>query len=213
LADAIVEQGAAPVAEARLAAAHQAMLRTKDLQFSFAAGPKPPDPPAWLDWAAKAFQWLAPILKWVFWIGLAAVAALVLYFLVRELLGVRLRRRRRASAPSAVADWRPDAGRARALLEDADRLAAEGRYDEAARLLLHRSVEDFQGRRPGAVRPALTSRDIAALPSMPAAAKAAFSAIAAAVEASFFGARPLDAAAFAACRGAYERFAFPEAWA
>ena len=39
------------------------------------------------------------------------------------------------------------------------------------------------------------------------------SAIAAAVEASFFGARPLDAAAFADCRKAYERFAFPEAWA
>lgn len=201
------------MAEAKLAAAHQAMLRAKDLQFDFAAGPKPPEPPGWLEWVANAFQWLAPILRWVFWIGLAAIVALILYFLVRELLGVRLRRRKGRPARPVDTDWRPDAGRARALLEDADRLAAEGRYDEAARLLLHRSVEDFQGRRPGAVRPALTSRDIAALPSMPAAARAAFSAIAAAVEASFFGARPLDAAAFTACRGAYERFAFPDAWA
>jgi hypothetical protein len=63
------------------------------------------------------------------------------------------------------------------------------------------------------VRPALTSRDIAALPALPQAAKTAFTAIAAAVEASFFGARPLDALAFAECRRAYERFAFPEAWA
>jgi uncharacterized membrane protein YraQ (UPF0718 family) len=189
------------------------MLRAKGLQFDFAAGPRPSEPPGWLDWVAKAFHWLAPVLKWVFWIGLAVIAGLILYFLVRELLGVRLRRRKGAAARPAAADWRPDVGRARALLEDADRLAAEGCYDEAARLLLHRSVEDFQGRRPGAVRPALTSRDIAALPSMPAAARAAFAAIAAAVEASFFGARPLDAAAFATCRDAYERFAFPEAWA
>jgi hypothetical protein len=213
VADGVAEQAVAPVAEAKLAAAHQAMLRARDLQFDFAALPEPPKPPGWLEWLARALEWFSPVLKWVFWGGLAAIAALVLYFLLRELVGVRFRRPGRRGARPSAADWRPDAGRARALLEDADRLAAEGRFDEAARLLLHRSVEDLEGRRPGVVRPALTSRDIAVLPALPQAAKAAFIAIASAVEASFFGARPLDAAAFAECRRAYERFAFPEAWA
>jgi hypothetical protein len=213
LADGVNEGAVAPVAEAKLEAAHQAMLQTKGLQFEFTKAPAPPEPPGWLEWLGKAFQFMAPVLKWVFWIGLAAIAAMVLYFLLRELMGVRFRARKGKSERPATLDWRPDAARARALLEDADRLAAEGRFDEAAHILLHRSVEDFAGRRPGAVRPALTSRDIASLPAMPARAREAFGAIAAAVEASFFAARPLDAAAFADCRRAYERFAFPEAWA
>lgn len=199
--------------EAKLAAAHKAMLADKGLQFDFAAPPPPPKPPGWLEWLAKTFEWLAPLLKWIFWAGLAAIVLLILYFLLRELLGVRFQRRKRRLERAQAADWRPDAGRARALLEDADRLAAEGRYDEAAHLLLHRSVDELEGRRPGVVRPALTSRDIAGLAALPPKAKAAFTAIASAVEASFFGARPLDAAAFAECRKAYERFAFPEAWA
>jgi hypothetical protein len=91
VADAGGEQAVAPVAEGKLAAAHEAMLRAKDLQLDFAAVPEPPKPPGWLEWIAKAFEWLAPVLKWVFWIGLAAIAALILYFLARELVGVRLR--------------------------------------------------------------------------------------------------------------------------
>jgi len=213
LADGVQGAAVAPVAEAKLAAAHEAMLRTPDLQLKFAAAPPPPPPPHWLEWVAKALEALAPLLKWVFWAGLAAVVALILYFLARELLGVRFGRRAARKAKPSATDWLPDPGRARALLEDADRLAAEGRFDEAARLLLHRSVADFEGRRPGVVRPALTSRDIAHLPSMPERARGAFAAIAAAVETSFFAARPLDAGAFAECRRAYERFAFPEAWA
>ncbi len=110
-------------------------------------------------------------------------------------------------------DWRPDEAKARALLEDADRLAAQGAYDEAAHLILYRSIDDIEGRRPRLVRPALTSRDIAALEAVPGAARAAFSRITQAVEASFFGGRSLDRDGFAECRRAYEAFAFPEAWA
>jgi hypothetical protein len=202
----------ASVVESKLVAAHAAMLRTKGLQFDVRAYTSP-EPPGWLEPLARFLRALAPVLEVLFWVGLAALAALILYLLVREIVGVRWRKRRQRRARVAPVDWRPDAGRARALLEDADRLAAEGRFDEAARLLLHRSIDDFSGRRPGAVRPALTSRDITDLAAMPERGKGAFGAIAAAVEKSFFAARPLDAGAFAACRQAYERFAFPEVWA
>ena len=50
MADGVADQAVAPVAEAKLAAAHQAMLRAKDLQFDFAAIPEPPKPPGWLEW-------------------------------------------------------------------------------------------------------------------------------------------------------------------
>jgi len=199
-------------AEAKLAAAHQAMLHTKGLQFGFSAY-DPPKPPAWLERLAKLFEHLAPVLKVVFWIGLAAAAGLILFFIVREVMQVRFRRGKRRVKGQSPDEWRPAPARARALLEDADRLAADGRFDEAVHLILLRSIDDFSGRKPGAVRPALTSRDIASLPAMPGAARAAFEAIARTVEASFFAARPAGAADFAQCRQAYERFAFPQVWA
>ena len=61
-----------------------------------------------------------------------------------------------------------------------------GRYSEAAHLLLFRSIEDIDARRPDLVRPALTSRDIAALPRSPARPRRAFARIAMMVERSLF---------------------------
>jgi len=196
-----------------LARAHAHMLADHTLQFDFTAF-TPPKPPGWLKWLAEVLSSIAPAMQWVFWLGLAAAVLVVLVFIARELIFVRwpgLMKRR----PTVLAapEWRPEPARARALLEDADRLAAQGRYAEAAHLLLHRSIEDLQGRRPSAVRPALTARDIAGLDSLPAAARGPFHRIAQVVERSFFGGRPVDADAFAECRHAYESFALPEAWA
>lgn len=199
-------------AEAALATAHRTMLRTPGLQFDFAALPPVPQPPGWLEPLAKLFGALAPFLRLVFWAGLAVGAALVSWFIIRELMMLRLPSRR-AREKAAAVDWRPEPAQARALLEDADRLAAEGRFDEAVRLILHRSIDDLAGRRPGVVRPALTSRDIAGLPAMPTGARAAFEAIVRAVESSLFAARPARTEDFDRCRAAYARFAFPEAWA
>jgi hypothetical protein len=102
---------------------------------------------------------------------------------------------------------------ARALLEEADALAAVGRYAEAVRLILHRSIEDIEGRRPRLVKPAYTAREIGRLTDIPQNARDVFVGIAGVVEKSFFGGQALDADGFAACRKAYERFAFPGAWA
>jgi hypothetical protein len=98
------------------------------------------------------------------------------------------------------------------LLDEADLLAGQGRYDEAARLLLHRSIGEIDAHRPDLVRPALTSRDIAGHPLLPAGPAAAFARIAALVERSLFARRPLGPDDWRDCRVAYREFAFAEGW-
>ena len=197
-------------AGADLAAAHQALLHTRGIQFDFQAVPPPKPPPSWLEHLLELLVTLAPLAKPVFWTLLAVGAALILWFVLAEVAGLRIGGRKRQ--PAAAIDWRPDARAARALLEDADRLAGEGRYDDALHLLLFRSIEDLSGRRPGAVRPALTSRDIAGLSVLPDGPRAAFGRIAERVERSFFGGRSVAADDFRAARADYEAFAFAGAW-
>jgi len=196
--------------EGKLAAAHQALLHTRGLQLDFTRAPPDPPAPQWLVDFLKALARFGPVLRFLFWGGVALAVALILWFIVREALAAR---RQTRVKPPVPAYWRPDAGAARELLEAADRLAAEGRYGEAVHLLLFRSIEDIGGRRPGVVRPALTSRDIAALPAMPPGPRSAFGRIAERVERSFFGGRETGPADFAAARGDYEAFAFAKDWA
>jgi hypothetical protein len=192
-----------------LAQAHAGLTRQRDLQFDFSAF-IPPQPPVWLKPLAELLQALAPVFKWVFWICLALGVGSVLLFLGRELLTTRFASWKRKPKGVAEPQWRPTTAHARTLLEDADRLAAEGRFGEAVRLILLRSIQDIDDRWPRQVRPALTSRDIAALSILPAAARRTFSGIAQVVEHSAFGGRPVDPGQFAACRGAYEAFVLPE---
>jgi len=194
-----------------ISAAHEAMLKAPSLQFDFSAVPAPPQPPGWLKPLFELIEAIAPLLGYVFWGGLILGAALLLYFVGREILASHFGWAR-GGKPAATPQWRPEPEQAKALLEDADRLAAEGRFDEAAHLLLFRSIDDLSGRRPGAVRPALTTRDIAAIDAMPAAARDAFARIAEVVERSFFGGRSLGREDFDACRAAYQGFAFAEGW-
>jgi hypothetical protein len=194
--------------EADLAAAHEALRRTPGLQLQFDQLPPPPPPPPWLEPLLRAFMAALPVLKVVFWIALAAAAAMVLWLIVRDLpLAQLFRRKRRAQAPL---DWRPEADAARALLQDVDRLAAEGRFTEAVHLLLFRSIEDIAAKRPRAVRPALTSRELVETAPLSESGRGAFRLIAEAVERSFFGGRDADAETFARCRREYEAFALAE---
>lgn len=207
--------GAGVLSEQRLTAAHQTLRDTRGIQFDFTALPRE-EPPAWLVSVLEAIvaglRAAAPVLQYVFWAGLALLVLAIVYVMLRETLGDRLPWMRRRQAPPAGADWRPEAGAARALLEDADRLAEAGRYEEAIHLLLFRSIEDLSRRKPGLVKPALTSRDIAALSAIPERPRGAFARIAAAVEMSFFGGRPVSPADFHEARRHYEAFAFAEAW-
>ncbi|HWA62291.1 MAG TPA: hypothetical protein VG939_13005, partial [Caulobacteraceae bacterium] len=167
--------GQGPGAEA-VRAAHARLLHDKALQFDFSTLTPPPEPhvPGWLKaiqhFIADVLTAIFPALQVLFWIGLALIVGAIVLLIVREMAGVRFARRRRAKAARVQpADWRPEAWKAKALLEDADRLADEGRFDEAVHLILYRSIDDIEGRRPRTVRPALTARDIARLEALPGA--------------------------------------------
>lgn len=196
-----------------IAEAHRALLQDPNLQFDLAHPKEPPPPPEWPHWVGDLLRAAAPVLGWVFWAGLALIVGLIAWFFVREMLALKFRR----LPPKDLKDqepapWRPTEAQARAIIGDADALAAEGRYAEAAHLLLLRSIDDLDQRRPQSVRPALTSRDIASLEALPEAARPAFSRIAGVVERSLFGGAPVGAPDWTECRQAYEAFALPSGW-
>lgn len=195
-----------------LAQAHARLLREESFQFD-RTGLNPPDVPGWLSWIGELLQFIAPALQWVFWIGLAAIAGLVLYAIVREILRLRAPRPK-ADKPRAVVEveWRPGAQTARDLLSEADVLANGGRYAEATHLLLLRSVQDIEKRQPRALRVSFTTREIANLKALPESARPAFTLIGRVVERSLFGGAPVNSSDFASCRQAYEAFALPDGW-
>ncbi len=202
---------------ARLAQAHRRLLAESGTQFDLPVY-APSEPPAWLQAVGKFFEalfrffgWASPAGSYIYYGAIAIVVALVIWFLIanRGAFDWSWRRRPRDDAP----DWQPDVAEARALLADAEALAAQGRFAEAARLLLRRSVEDIAQRVPEFLKPSLTARDIAGAPALPDRARPAFAAIARVVEVSAFGARSVSAAAWDECRAAYARFALPENWA
>lgn len=205
-----VAQGAA--ATDRIESAHQALLRDPGLQFEFEALPPPPDLPDWLRSFFEFLGSLQPVFEILFWLGVAALAGLILYFVVREALRYQRSKVVKPDSGTALPDWRPPVARARALLNDADRLAAEGRFAEAVHLLLYRSLEDIDAKRPHTLKPALTSRDILSLNVLPDAARRALGRLVSTVEWSFFGGRRVDAKDFSECRLAYEEFAFAGTW-
>jgi hypothetical protein len=199
---------------ARFVDSHRRLLEDESIQFEMAAfAPQPV--PGWLRWLAETLEAMGPVFRVLFWIAMAVAVLAVLYTAARwvEAGGLeRFRRRRPVSASEEERPWQPQEAPARALLRDADALAAEGRYAEAAHLLLFRSIEDIDRRRPHLVRPALTSRDIAGAPQLPPGPRAAFSRIVMMVEGSIFGARSVGEADWRDCREAYEQFAFAREW-
>lgn len=149
------------------------------------------------------------------WVAAAVALAIILYWVFayfRDRSGGEAESRRKKRAGAEPATWRPEETQAAQLLDEADVLAGQGRYDEAARLLLHRSIGEIDAHRPDLVRPALTSRDIAGHPALPRGPAAAFARIAALVERSLFARRPLGADDWQDCRTAYREFAFAEGW-
>ena len=184
-----------------------------DIQFS-ASFTKPPDPPSefWDDmtrWLSEVLGPLAQALS-AAWPVLSKLLLVALVIGVAALLWVILApyiadwRERRAVA---VPDWVPDSTVARQLLDDADALAAQGRFDEAAHLLLYRSIEDIAAKRPDLLQPSTTAREIGAFEALSARARSAFGVIAGHVEVSFFARRPLDRSAWDSSREAYRAFA------
>jgi hypothetical protein len=208
----------------RLGGAHAALLRQTDLQFQLSQAGPPQTSPFW-KWLAKLLQplgkalepaakALVPVAPYIFWIGVAIGAAFILFLIGQRLFAVKRGLVMGGlKLPGGAPPWRPAPEQARALLEEADRLAAQGRFVEAAHLILLRSIQDIQARRPRAVAVSLTSRDIARLEALPPPARSLFAGIAEAVEISLFGGRPLDGEGYARCREAYASFVEAGSWA
>jgi hypothetical protein len=195
------------------AAAHKALRADPTFQFDLKPPPPDPPPPEWFAWVARFFELLGPFLKYLLWGGLIVGLGLILWFVIREF--IRYRKPAKVAGAGKALDleaWKPDAKRARVLLADADKLAAEGLYAEAAHLLLWRSIDEIEERKPRLIAKAYTSRDIASLEQLPGSARQAFRLIAAHVEMNLFGGRPLNASAWGECRSAYEQVAFPDNW-
>lgn len=194
----------------------QAVRDASDIQFS----PLPPvkaaapSVPEWLQALGRLLEAiLAPIgrlfgMSWpVFQYVLVGLAGLLVVFLLWRLLWPLIERWRNRRPAVEAEPWAPSRAEAAALLEDADRLAAEGRFGEATHLLLRRSVRHISDARPDWLIPASTAREIAALPMLPDAGRQAFATIADRVERCLFALRDLDGSDWAAARAAYADFA------
>lgn len=185
-----------------------------DIQYA----PVPPyqapksEPPEWLvailNFLAELF---APLGRWlgagwngveIALLGLAAIGALWIGWTLLQ----RWRLTRALAMPAADAPV-IDRAAALALLEDADALAAQGRFDEAVHLLLQRSVHHIATARPDWLSPSSTAREIGLIPGLPAAARTAFTLITREVERSLYALRTLAADDWHRAREAYAAFA------
>ncbi len=194
----------------------QAVRGDSSIQYGPVTPPEPAKSPEWLkhllDWLGEVLgpvgRWLAANWTAIRWTLIALGVVIALYLLWRLLapaLGWR-----RAASKAQEEEWAPDRTAALALLEDADALAAQGKFDEAAHLLLQRSVGQIRDARPDWLEPSSTAREIAALPALPERARGAFAAIAARVERSLFALRSLGAEDWQAARAAYADFALAD---
>lgn len=201
------------------------MRDTADIQYAPLPpykAPPTPELPAWLKDLLEALgraleKIFGPIgkflgMSWpVFQYVLIALAALLALYLLWTILRPLWERwRSRVSVAASDPGWTPDRAEAIALLEEADRLAAEGRYGEATHLLLKRSVRHIADARPDWLQPASTAREIAGLSYLPEAGRSAFALIAGRVERCLFALRDLDAQDWTVARQAYADFALVE---
>ncbi|APE29310.1 hypothetical protein [Aurantiacibacter gangjinensis] len=196
--------------------AYREMRENGDIQFDEIEIPEAEPPP---DWLVEFMRWLSdvfspvgqlivaiwPVLQWVLIAAFVALVAAYLYQTYGPGFGWK-----RSKASADREDWVPEQKEALALLEEADRLAAAGQYDEATHLLLKRSVGQIAQARPDLVEPSSTARELAAEPRLPDAARTAFGLIAEPVERSLFALRKLGQEDWQSARSAYADFALAQ---
>ncbi len=196
--------------------AFRAMKRDDKLQFALPPAPEPPKL-GWLENFFKGFakfiEAILPLLKIIFFMGIGAIIALILYAIAKVIYETRFKREPKAVVEEAPPPlYTPDQDQARILLEDVDALAAQGRFEEAVHELLFRSIQDIDIRRPNTIRRSLTSREIAALKILTPETRKAFATIGGVVETSYFGGETIGKSEFDICREAYAQFAQKSAW-
>lgn len=181
-----------------VAEAHGTLLKDTSIQFGFPAFVPPKvDPPKLPE---VPFTWGDG--SGVFWVVIGVVVVGLLWLVVSGIRGRRV-------GVAAVADGGGVAPAVagvvvpRAALDEADDLAAAGRYGEAVHALLLRGIGAIRQRYPRALAPALTSRDIAVLPVLPEGTRVAFAGIAQRTERAVFARRALAVEDWDACRALY----------
>lgn len=217
----------------QFAGAYKSLRADPSIQFNLTPAKPEPQSPQWLrdffDWLGQIFEPVGKLLSWLgslvpdapyarilMWTVILVVAGAVLWAVYNRLVEGEWRLRRPRPAPLADLElddeWAPGDAPARSWLEEAEALAREGRYAEAIHHLLFRSIEDIARRRPNVVRPALTSRELAASGAVPERARALFAGIARLVERSLFGGRPVGEPDWIEARDSYAEFALAGAW-
>lgn len=194
-------------------AAWRSIRESGDIQFA----PVPPDPPPvtpdWLKAIGRFLEWLLSplgrllgstwsVLEMVMLVGAVLGVAWIAWSLLWPLWRDRSNRQKMAEP-----EWAPQREEALALLDDADRLAAQGFYGEAAHLLLKRSVGQIARARPDWLAPSSTAREIGRIAGLPDEARSAFGTIASLVERGRYALRPLGRDEWSTAREAYSRFA------
>ena len=142
----------------RFASAYKSLREDGSVQFDLTRPDPPPTPPSWLgdffSWldrvmkpVADFFRWIdsffpdAPYARILLWFVLAILAAALLWLVYQRLRHGAWQWRRTpapAAEPLLEEEWAPDHAPARRWLEEADELAAAGRYGEAIHHLLIR---------------------------------------------------------------------------
>jgi hypothetical protein len=144
----------------------------------------------------------APITRMLLWVILGGAVLLLLAFVISELRG-------RGGGPEPVAgapgaDEASDAALTEKPLDDADELARQGRYGEAIRVLLLRTLAELARR--VAVPASQTSREILSQADVPDPAREALRSLVNAVEISHFGGAVPAAGDYHACVDRFRAF-------
>ena len=188
--------------------AYRAVKRNEDYQYEL-ADPIPRKPPSAFErWVGRVFEAifkvLAPILQIAFYLGIGALILGAVYLFGRAVYETRFAKPivKKAEEPE-IPLYQPAEAQARILLDEVDKLAAEGRYGEAVHTLLFRSIQDIDRNRPNVVRRSLTSREIGRLSVLTPEARTAFSTIAGVSELAYFGGVPVNEDGFQTARNAY----------
>ncbi|WP_300376308.1 hypothetical protein [Henriciella sp.] len=200
----------------RIVAEHAGNDRLQTERPQFRPEPEDFDTPRnpFIEAVGDFFAWLFRSFGWVFQAILisAVICAIVyaLWYMFGDMVGLQRQRKDKADEAdiSDIRDQRPDEAQASALLEEADRLAASGRFAEAVHLLLFRSIEDVRQTRTGGLPQSLTAREIQSLSDLTDRTREALAPIIRIVENSFFGGRPVDRDGWQHARRSYESFAF-----
>jgi hypothetical protein len=136
--------------------------------------------------AAPVISAGAELTRIVFIVLLVAVIALVLAWVVRA-VAERLGRARAGGEAEAQGTGGEIGPEREPDLEDATRLAAEGRYGEAIHALLLAAIHHFAARAHMTVQPSRTSRELARLLPLRSESRTAFDELVRAVERTLFG--------------------------